>query len=94
MALPPEPSMSSSFRGAPAPAGIGPSGPVGSAPAPTGKVPSSAGYWIGGVIILVGAVAAVVWFVSGVSNLFSAVDDYPRFSVPGQATMPLEAASY
>jgi hypothetical protein len=52
------------------------------------------GYWIAAVIILVGAVAAVVWFVSGVSNLFSAVDDYPRFSVPGQATMPLEAASY
>ena len=86
--------MSSSFGGAPAPAGVGPSGPVGPTPAPPGKVPSALGYWIGAVIILIGALAAVVWFVSGVSNLFSAVDDYPRFSVPGQATVSLEAARY
>ena len=54
--------------------------------APLGKSPSAIGYWIAGVIIVVGAVAALVWFVSGVSNLFSEVDTYPRFSVPGQVT--------
>jgi len=86
--------MSSSFGGGPAPAGVGPSAPVGAAPASDGKRPSAIGYWIGGVIILVGAVAAVIWFVSGVSDLFAAVDDYPRFSVPGQTTVSLDAASY
>ena len=86
--------MSSSFGGAPAPASAGVPGPAGSTSAPAERTPSAIGYWIAGVIIVVGSVAALIWFVSGISNLFSAVDTYPRVAVPGQVTAPLEAASY
>ncbi|MGZ4711152.1 MAG: hypothetical protein ACXWBN_20610 [Acidimicrobiales bacterium] len=91
MALPPEPTMSSPFGAAPTPGGpqLGPSGPAANV-----KRPSAAGYWIAGLIIVVGAVAALIWFVSGISNLFSAVDTYPRFTVPGQITSPLSAVRY
>src|SRR6185436_60739 len=89
MALPPEPVMSSPFGAAPSSAAPGPNAGPGSA-----KRPSAAGYWIAGAIIVVGAVVALVWFISGISNLFSAVDTYPRFSVPGQIASPLEAERY
>ncbi len=83
--------MSGPFGAAPPAGGTG---PATAGPPTSARAASAAGYWIGGGIIVVGAVVAVIWFVSGISSLFSAVDSYPRFTVPGQITTPLEAQRY
>jgi hypothetical protein len=65
------------------------------APAPgAGPRPSAAGYWIGGVVGVVGVIAAMAWLVSGIIGYFGAVDGYPRFSVPGSRTVQLDAGTY
>lgn len=94
MATPPEPSTTGPFD----PSVSMAAGPGGAAarvpPSPVGKRPSAAGYWIAGVVIAIGAVVAVVWFIAGISDLFGAVDDYPRFRVPGSISAPLDAGDY
>jgi hypothetical protein len=90
MSVPPDPTTIGPFGGAaPSLPGAGPTVAV-----PDRRRPTAAGYWIAGLIIVVGAVAALIWFVSGISNLFSAVETYPRFTVPGQILTPLEARDY
>src|SRR6478736_1542455 len=65
------------------------------APAPSGeRRPSAAGFWIGGIVLVVGLVGAGVWFSYASYNLFAAVDDFPRVTVPGTTTVPLDAGRY
>jgi Domain of unknown function (DUF4234) len=59
-----------------------------------GGVRSRAGYWIGGGVIAVGVLGAVLWFVGSLLRLSDEVDDFPRVSVPGEATIELEARKY
>jgi hypothetical protein len=57
-------------------------------------VRSRAGYWIGGGLIAVGVVGAVLWFVLSLVNLSNEVDDFQRVPVPGEGTVQLEARKY
>ena len=55
---------------------------------------SRAGYWIGGGLIAVGVLGAVLWFVGSLLRMSDEVDDFPRAPVPGEATVELEARKY
>jgi hypothetical protein len=57
--------------------------------AAAGKKVSSAGYWIGGGILLVGCSIAIVWFIVAIVGLVNAPDDFQRISVPGSDTVTL-----
>jgi hypothetical protein len=59
--------------------------------------PSKAGYWIGGVIALLGIAAGVALLVAtfaGGAREVKRFDRLPRVSVPGQAELSLSAAKY
>ena len=72
------------------PTGAASVGPGGSAR----HQPSSAGYWIGGVIGIVGVVASVIWFGASIGSYIGGVDSYPRVSVPGRETVHLAAGNF
>lgn len=55
---------------------------------------SRVGYWIGGGLIVLGVLGAVLWFVSSLTSLRNEVDDFQRVAIPGEATMKLEARKY
>lgn len=52
--------------------------------------PSVAGYWIGGAIIVVGIVGAIVWFVLGFVGISNVVDDFERVPADGGGTISLD----
>jgi hypothetical protein len=58
------------------------------------KQPSTAGVWIGTIILAVGVIAAAIWFFTTIARLTSRIDDLPRVTVPGQMTVPLTPGTY
>ena len=60
--------------------------------APTARKlkPGVAGYWIGGALVLVGIVGAIVWFVIGLIGISNAVDDFERVPADGGGTVALD----
>ena len=56
--------------------------------------PSAIGYWIGGAVIVVGVIAAVIWFAVAIGGIVGAVSDYPRFSAPGSRDVTLDPGTY
>jgi hypothetical protein len=57
-------------------------------------VKSRAGYWIGGALIAVGIVGAVLWFVGSLMSLSDEVDGFQRVPIPGEGTVRLDARKY
>jgi hypothetical protein len=57
-------------------------------------VRSRAGYWIGGGLIAVGVVGAVLWLVLSLVNLSNEVDEFQRVPVRGEGTVRLEARKH
>ena len=55
---------------------------------------SRVGYWIGGGLIVLGVVGAVLWFVTSLTSLSNAVDDFQRAPLTGETTMQFEARKY
>ena len=53
--------------------------------------PTTRGYWIGGVIALVGFLVAVIWGAFSVVNLYDRVDAFPRTAVTGSVDVRLDA---
>jgi len=90
VAIPPEPSTGSFPTFAPASTAV--SGGPGS-PSSLRK-PSAAGYWIAGVVAMVGVVASVIWFAVVISGIIGAADGYPHFSLPGSRSVELDAETY
>jgi hypothetical protein len=60
------------------------------AAAPAGRSVSSAGYWIGGGILVVGCGIAIVWFVITIVGLVDAPNDFDRIAIPGQEVVTLD----
>ena len=58
------------------------------------KQPSTAGVWIGVLILVAGLIGAGIWFFTGILGLTRRINDLPRFTVPGQITLPLEPGTY
>jgi hypothetical protein len=56
----------------------------------TGKRVSSAGYWIGGGILVVGCGVAIIWFAVAIVGLINAPDDFERIRVPGKEVVTLD----
>ena len=68
-----------------------------SGPLPRGAhagVKSTKGYWIGGGLIVLGAVLAALWFVISFVRLDDQIDGFERVPVPGEQTVRLEARKY
>jgi hypothetical protein len=57
-------------------------------------VRSRAGYRIGGGLVVVGVLGAVLWLVGSLIGIDNDVDDFQRVPVPGEATVQLEARKY
>lgn len=57
--------------------------PVGAPSTSERPRPSAAGYVVGGLVIVAGAVLAVVWFVAGLRHLETLVDGFERYQAPG-----------
>jgi Domain of unknown function (DUF4234) len=57
-------------------------------------VRSRAGYWIGGGLVAVGVLGAILWFVGSLMRMSDEVEAFPRVPVPGEATIELEARKY
>jgi hypothetical protein len=75
----------------PAPGTPGPGGPgaIGA-----DRRVSPAGYWIAGAVLLVGAGAAVVWFVIAIVSLVNIADDFDRIAVPGRGELTLDEGDW
>ena len=52
--------------------------------------PGVAGYWIGGGLILIGIVGAIVWLVFGLMRITSAIDEFERVPADGGGTITLD----
>jgi hypothetical protein len=57
-------------------------------------VKSKKGYWIGGALIVLGGLLAVLWLVISFVRLDDQIDEFERVPVPGEQTVPLEARKY
>jgi hypothetical protein len=57
-------------------------------------VKSRKGYWIGGGLIILGGVFAVLWLVISFVRLDDQIDEFERVPVPGEQTVRLEARKY
>ncbi|MCU0267685.1 MAG: hypothetical protein MUF83_03450 [Acidimicrobiales bacterium] len=53
------------------------------------KMPSAAGFWIGGAIATVGVIVAAVWFFAAIVQFVDYADDFERIEVPGSATLTI-----
>jgi hypothetical protein len=56
--------------------------------------PSSAWYWVAGILAVVGVVGAIVFSVVIVKDAVDSVDDWPRVSVPGSEEVVLDAGGH
>ena len=61
-------------------------------PAARRKV-SSAGYWVGAVMVVLGLVAAATWAIAGVFRINARIDDFQRVRIPGDQTVLIARAS-
>ena len=52
--------------------------------------PSVGWYWAAGLLLVAGFVAAAVWVVGAVFGLNDHVDEFPRTSVPGEISVPID----
>jgi len=52
--------------------------------------PGVAGYWVGGALVLLGIVGAIVWFVVGLVGISNAVDDFQRVPADGGGVVALD----
>lgn len=69
-----------------------PTSALGPAPTPLRKLkPGVAGYWVGGALMVLGIVGAVVWFVLGLIGISNSVDDFERVPADGGGTITLDA---
>lgn len=55
---------------------------------------SRAGYLIGGCLIALGVVGAILWFVTSVTSINDEVNGFQRGPLTGETTMQLEARKY
>ena len=59
-----------------------------------GRVPSRAGYWIGGGLIVLGVAGAILWGVLSFAAMGDTVDAFQRAPAPGMARVELQARKY
>ncbi len=52
---------------------------------------TKAGYWIGGGLIALSVVGAILWGVMGVIGISDTVEDFERVPIPGSRTLNLDA---
>ena len=55
---------------------------------------SRAGYWIGGGLLAVAVLGAILWAFVAARNVIAVVDDFQHVPAPGRATVELEARKY
>lgn len=60
-------------------------------PAAVTRRPSTGWYWVSGLLLVAGLVAAAVWIVSAVTGVSDRVDQFPRTSVPGELSVVIDA---
>jgi len=56
-------------------------------PLPIRKPPSSIGYWVAGILAVLGITAALVWGAVGTISALDRVDSFDRTTVPGAVTV-------
>ena len=56
-------------------------------PIPIRKPPSSGGYWVAGILAVLGLTAALVWGTVGTISALDRVDSFDRATVPGAVTV-------
>ena len=61
-------------------------------PLPARKQPSSVGYWVAGMVAVLGLTAACVWGALGTVTALARVDDFDRVAVPGVTTVSVTDA--
>ena len=57
---------------------------------PVRRRPSVGWYWAAGLLLVAGIVAAAVWIVGAAIGLDDHVDQFPRTSVPGEISAPID----
>ena len=57
-------------------------------------VTTKAGYWIGGGLMVVAVLGAILWAYSASRNVIDVVDDFKHVPVPGRSAVDLEARKY
>jgi len=57
-------------------------------------VTSKAGYWIGGGLMVVAVLGAILWAYGAARNVIGVVDDFQHVPVPGRSAVDLEARKY
>jgi hypothetical protein len=68
-----------------------PASPPGAPTAEPVIKPSGVWYWVGGLTMALGSIAAIVWFSLSVATLVNLPDTYQRIPVPGEDTVRLQA---
>ncbi len=63
----------------------GPHGDLGDQVTPVDRSPSRVGYWVGGGVMVLGVVAAVLWFVLGLLSFSNEVKGFERVPVDGES---------
>jgi hypothetical protein len=63
------------------------------APTPGPQV-STAGYWIAGVVLVLGVGGAVVWFVISIVSVLNVADGFDRIGVPGRTSLDLDSGEW
>ena len=58
---------------------------------PVTRRPSVGWYWAAGLLLVAGFVAAAVWVVGAVIGLNDHVDNFPRTTVPGEISAPIDS---
>lgn len=62
-------------------------------PTPTRPRPSTSGYWIGSLLTATAVIGAVVWIVIAFFDYQHHIDQFPRMTAPGSATVQLTDTS-
>lgn len=57
---------------------------------PARRRPSVGWYWAAGLLLVAGFVVAAAWLVGAVIGLDDHVDQFPRTSVPGEISVPID----